>query len=308
MKIIDDNSLRLSQNIVATIGFFDGVHIGHQHLIKQVIKAANDHKLPSAVITFRNHPRTVVHPDYTPELLTTFDERIQLLSETGLDFCIVLDFTPQLAQLSAQKFIEQVLVEKLSVKALVVGYDHRFGNNRSENFEDYTRFGNNVGLKTIKATVFKFDEINVSSSLIRNTLKAGDIKKATEFLNRPYALTGNVVKGSQLGRQIGFPTANLKLTDLEKIIPASGVYAIRALVENTFYNGMLNIGVRPTISDKNETTIEANLFEFNENLYEKLIYIEFFEKLRDERKMNGLDDLKAQLLLDKMEALKILNI
>jgi riboflavin kinase/FMN adenylyltransferase len=307
MKVISGANLQNEHKLVATVGFFVGVHMGHQHLIGQVVDLAKKENLHSAVITFRNHPRKVVHLDYVPELLTTFEERIQQLSLLGIDYCVVLDFDNALAQLTAQEFITQVLSTKLAVSTLVIGYDHRFGKNRSESFSDYVQYGQAVGINMVKSDVFCFQEINISSSIIRHSLTKGRVGEVAQYLQRPYSIVGHVVEGLQLGRQIGYPTANIKLDEIEKIIPASGVYAVVVRWSNQQFGGMLNIGVRPTVSDKNEISIEVNLFDFSGNLYNETLEVQFIEKLRDERKMNGLDDLKQQLALDKELSLSILN-
>lgn len=304
MKIITDKSQLEGNRLAATIGFFDGVHRGHLHLIDQVKGVAERKGLSSAVITFREHPRTVIHTDYTPQLLTTFDERISLLADSGIDYCIVLDFSFELAQLTARQFIKEVLSEKYAVQALVIGYDHRFGKNRSEGFEDYVCFGEEIGMSVIQADAYLQDAIHISSSTARRALLAGQIKDVSLFLDRHYTIDGRVVKGQRLGREIGFPTANIELLDPEKILPVPGVYAVKIVWRGREYKGMMNIGTRPTVSDSNRQTIEVHIFDFDADVYGDVLKVVFVDKLRDERKMKSLDDLKAQLCLDKEEALK----
>jgi len=304
MKIITDKSQLEGRKLAATIGFFDGVHRGHLHLINQVKMIAARQQLGSAVITFREHPRKVIHTDYLPQLLTTFEERVNLLANTGIDYCIVLDFTFELAQLTAQQFISKVLKDHFAVEALVIGYDHRFGKNRTEGFEDYVRFGKEVGMAVIHADAYLQDNIHISSSAARRALQAGQIKDVTMFLDRPYAIDGRVVKGQRLGRQIGFPTANLEMLNTEKILPVPGVYAVRVFWRGKEYKGMMNIGIRPTVSNTNLQTVEVHIFDFDVNVYGDVLKVVFIDKLRDERKMNGLEDLKMQLQSDKEEALR----
>ncbi len=304
MKIITDKAQLHGQKLAATIGFFDGVHLGHIHLVNQVKKVADRDGLCSAVITFRDHPRKIIHTEYIPELLTTFEERLELLSKTGIDYCIVLDFTADLAQLTARQFIEEVLAKQFSVRALVIGYDHRFGKNRSEGFEDYVAFGKHVGMEVIHADAYLHNEVHISSSAARRALSAGHIKEATTYLNRPYTIEGRVVEGQRIGREIGFPTANLEVLNTEKIIPVPGVYSVKVIWRGKEYNGMMNIGVRPTVSANNLISIEVHIFDFAVNIYGEVLKILFIDKLRDERKMNGIEELKAQLALDKEEALK----
>ncbi|WP_243347823.1 riboflavin biosynthesis protein RibF [Parabacteroides sp. FAFU027] len=304
MKIITDKSQLDGRDLAATIGFFDGVHRGHLHLINQVKAVAAQKGLSSAVITFREHPRKVIHTDYLPQLLTTFEERMSLLAESGIDYCIVMDFTFELAQFTAQQFIEVILSKTFSVKALVIGYDHRFGKNRTEGFEDYVRFGKEAGMEVIHADAFLHDKVHISSSAARRALQAGHIREVTMLLDRPYNIEGRVVKGHQLGREIGFPTANLEMLDAEKILPVPGVYAVKVLWRSKEYKGMMNIGVRPTVSNANKQTIEVHIFDFEVNVYGDVLKVFFIDKLRDERKMNGLEDLITQLQMDKEEAMK----
>lgn len=306
MQLLTGKEITNHLPLAATIGFFDGVHQGHQHLIQQVIADAKSRQLTSAVITFDEHPRKVVKPDYTPQLLTSFEERVELIRQTGIDLCIVLQFTPELAQLTAREFINQVLKNRLSVQSLIIGYDHKFGKDRSEDYDDYVRYSRELGLNTFKADVLQIDNRNVSSSYIRESITEGRIAEANQLLNRPYSLRGTVVMGQQLGRTIGFPTANIQPLNSEKAIPANGVYAVRATVNGISHAAMLNIGVRPTVSTDLVKSIEANLFDFAEDIYGQEIEVEFIARLRDERRMNGLDDLKKQLAADKLQALALL--
>lgn len=305
MKIIEGTEFSTGQNIAASIGFFDGVHMGHQHLIRQIINVAQQRHLHSAVITFRQHPRKVVQPGFLPQLLTSFEERMEHLAATGIDYCFLLDFTPEMAQLTAREFIGNIMYEQLSVTSLIVGYDHRFGKNRSEDFDDYVRYGNEVGMNASKADVYQMKGINISSSYIREKVLSGEVEEASLMLNRPYTLTGTVVKGKQLGRTIGFPTANVQSVDNEKIIPAKGVYAARVRVGEQMYDAILNIGVRPTIGDKNSLTIEVHLLNFTQDIYGEEVSVLFVRKLRDERKMSGLDELKRQIEQDKQAAIAL---
>ncbi len=306
MKVISGSDIN-QIHLAATIGFFDGVHTGHQHLINQVIAISKNKQLASGVVTFKEHPRKVIQPDYQPDLITSHEERIQLLSQTGIDYCIVLDFNFKIAQLTAKEFIKQILGQRFSVKSLIVGHDHKFGKDRSDDYTEYVQYGHEAGIEVIKADAFQIDKINVSSSMVRKLLSEGKIDRATKFLGRHYSIQGLVVEGLRIGRTIGYPTANIKATDPEKIVPSFGVYAVKALVGNIVYGGMLNIGIRPTISENNERSIEANLFDFSGDIYGQPITVYFIEKIRDERKMNGLEDLKRQLNLDRINALHILG-
>lgn len=284
---------------VVTIGFFDGVHKGHQFLIRQVRRYSEAYGLPSALITFSHAPRQVVQPGYTPELLTTPEEKIRLLAATGVDECLLLDFTKEMAQLSAQAFMAQILKDKFHVKVLVIGYDHRFGHNRLEGFEDYLAYGRALGIKVLHASQYIYKEKKVSSSVIRQVLGSGDIRQATELLGHRYSLTGTVVKGFQVGRTLNFPTANMLPDNPLKIIPEGGVYAVWVLLDGKRYKGMLNIGTRPTVHNGPNRTIETHILHFSDDIYGHTFTIEFVERLRSEKKFNSLRDLQEQLEKDK---------
>ncbi len=306
MRILTGNEITGGNNLSATIGFFDGLHLGHRHLIDQVKAEAKLKGEASAVITFRQHPRKTVLPGFVPQLLTTFEERLSMLAETGIDYCVVLDFTIGMSQMSAQSFIEHILAGKLHVRTLVIGYDHRFGKNRAEGFDQYKEYGRQFGIEVVQANVFQTNNTNVSSSAIRASLEAGDVEKSSAFLGRPYSLSGIVTEGAKLGRKIGYPTANIAPDDSEKIVPAAGVYAVYVLHQNKRYSGMLNIGVRPTVSDENKISIEVNIFDFDKDIYGDKIEVQFISKLRNEQKMNGLNELITQLNEDKKRAQKLL--
>ena len=233
MIVVRDFDRLKGKELVATIGFFDGVHLGHRFLIDEMKEIAKARNLPSAVITFPEHPRAVLHADYQPKLLNSFEEKLQQLETTGVDYCIVLDFTIELSRLSAKEFITSILAKSLHVKTLLIGYDHRFGHNRSEGFEDYVRYGKEIGIEVIRAKAYTSNieienvpNVPVSSSLIRKLLHQGEVDLAADCLKYEYFLDGIVVGGYQVGRKIGFPTANLSVDDPDKLIPADGVYAV----------------------------------------------------------------------------------
>lgn len=299
---------------VATIGFFDGVHCGHRYLISQVCDAAAMRGLASAVVTFSVHPRRVMHPDFAPELLTTCAEKNHLLSETGIDLCLMLDFTPQLAQLSARQFMEQ-LKTRYHVQALVIGHDHRFGHNRDEGFDDYLCYGRELGMEVLLSRAYYYnicaewgdEQGTVSSSCVRHLLKEGEVAHAATLLGYPYFLQGTVVKGYQVGRRIGYPTANLQVADSDKLVPADGVYVVRVRVQGDDYGGMLSIGHRPTFDNGPERSIEVHIFRFQGDIYDCPMRIEFVQRLRKELKFNSPDELIARLKQDEQQALAILS-
>ena len=292
---------------VATIGFFDGVHRGHRFLLNQVQQEATRRGLASAAVTFPVHPRKVMHPDYHPDLLTTCTEKVALLEAAGLDYCIMLDFTPALAALSARQFMA-LLQERYHVEVLLVGYDHRFGHNRSECFDDYRRYGHELGMEVLRAEACSYnDELVVSSSAIRRFLQSGRVEEAAACLGYRYSLAGEVVEGYRVGRTLGFPTANLHVADPDKLVPAEGVYAVRVFLEGQTYGGMLCIGNRPTLDNGIQRSIEVNIFRFNGNVYHRPMRIEFVAYMRPEQKFETLDGLVEQLRKDEVMAQVILS-
>ena len=298
MQIIDNIPDIPLEPCVATIGFFDGVHLGHRFLIEQVKELAKDKGLRSALITFAVHPRQVMKSDYRPELLTTPEEKIELLKAQGVDYCIMLDFTVELSQLSALSFMKDILQQRYNVSTLIIGYDHRFGHNRSEGFEDYVRYGQQIGMNVYRAQACMIDDLNISSSLVRTHLLEGKIDLSTRYLGYNYSIEGVVVGGYRVGRTIGFPTANLDLRESNKLIPSDGVYAVRVEVKGCLYAGMLNIGYRPTLDNGSKKSIEVHILRFDEDIYDEKIRLYFVSRIRSEMKFSGLDELIAQLKRD----------
>lgn len=290
---------------VATIGFFDGVHLGHRFLIEQVCEVATARGLASSVITFPIRPRKVMQPGFHPELLTTCDEKVALLADTGIDYCFMLDFTLELAQLSAKQFME-ILKKHYRIQALVIGYDHRFGHNRSEGFEDYVRYGHEQGIEVVLAQAYSNKDITISSSIIRRLLLEGNVSEAATCLGYHFFLDGTVVEGYHVGHKIGYPTANLHVTDPEKLVPADGVYAVYVFLGERKYKGMLSIGYRPTLNNGTDRSIEVHIFDFNEDIYNQPMRISFVRRTRSELKFNSIEELVEQLHKDAIEATAIL--
>ncbi len=285
----------------ATIGFFDGVHRGHQFMIDSLTTMAHAQGRQSLVITFDRHPRQVVHADYVPQLITTTDEKLQLLHATAADRIEVLHFDAQMAQLSAYEFMRQVLHEKYGVAMLLTGYDNRFGHNRAEGFADYVRYGEEMGMKVLQNTPIDIDGLRVSSSLIRRLIVEGNITEASNCMGHPYSITGSVAHGFQEGRRIGFPTANIVPESAEKLVPGNGVYATRVSVEGgEWMPAMLNIGTNPTFQ-RQQTTIEAHIIGFEGDIYGRKVRVEFGRKLRDEQRFESVEALQKQLEADKKE-------
>lgn len=308
MIVIDRNGQKeCPQALAATIGFFDGVHLGHRFLIDQLKKVADERGLPSAVITFRTHPRAVLHADYQPKLLNTWEEKLAQLATTGVDYCLVLDFTLELSRFSAAEFITKILAEAFRVKALLIGYDHRFGHDRAEGFDQYVVYGKALGMDVIQALPYDNGQTKVSSSEVRRLLAEGEVKQASVLLSYPYSLKGKIVKGHQVGRTIGFPTANLSVEDSRKILPGNGVYAVWAVLSGKRYKGMLSIGNRPTLDDGNSQSIEVYLLDFSGDLYGAEMEVSFVYQLRANRKFPSLADLKTQLETDRCETDRLLG-
>ena len=285
---------------IATIGFFDGVHLGHRFLLKQLALAAQERQLRSVAITFDQHPRRVLQHDYIPELLTTFDEKLQLLTKTGIDSVAILPFNATMAQLSAHDFMQQVLQKQLQVKTLLMGYDNHFGRKNNEHFNDYVRYGQDLGIEVLPTQPYIYKGIKISSSVIRSFLHEGEVALANECLGYPYTLTGKVGHGFQQGRTIGYPTANLIPASIEQLLPANGVYAVRVKCPDstTWHDGMMNIGYRPTF-DGTTKSIEVNIFNYANDLYDKPLSVAFYERIRAEKKFRNAPELAKQLTKDR---------
>lgn len=293
--------------IVAGIGFFDGVHLGHQSLINEIKSMATEEGTASAVVTFRRHPRSVLSSEYRPQLLNSFNEKISYLSSTGIDYVVALDFDLAMSKMTGYEFIKY-LRDKYNLSGLYIGYDHRFGHNRSEGYDDYFRYGEELGVNIYKAGVALAGTTPISSSAIRRFLKEGNISVVNQMLSYRYSLSGKVVSGYGVGRTIGFKTANIEVEDMEKLIPSNGVYAVYVkTIDGVVRKGMMNIGNRPTVHDNIERSIEVHIIDFEGELYESNIEV-FFEKfMRPERKMSGIEELKLQLKEDRESAKQILK-
>lgn len=299
MIILNGNETQHLSPTAVTIGFFDGVHLGHQALLRQLREAARPQGLKTAVVTFPVHPRRALGAGYVPRLLTTLEEKRDALGVAGVDYCIELPFTPKVAALSAAEFMRRYLKERYSARLLMLGYDHRFGHDRNAALEAYAEAGRALGIEVERGRPYLTPEgLHVSSTLIRGLLDQGDVEAAAHCLGRNYTLGGQVASGRQLGRRLGFPTANLVPDSPDKLIPLAGVYAIRAHLGEAIYDGMLNIGRRPTIDDDDHLSIEAHLFDFNGDLYYRHMELEFIYRMRDEHKFPSLESLREQLSRD----------
>lgn len=295
------------KHAIVTQGTFDGVHAAHRVIINRVKELAKQHGGETVVMTFDPHPRMVLFPDeHGLRLLHTLDEKIEALEQEGIDHLIVIPFTKEFSRLTSLQFIRDIIVNKIGTKVLVIGYDHRFGKNREGTFEHLKDFSSLYGFEVEEIPEQDVDEVAVSSTRIRLALEAGDIKTANKYLSKPYSISGMVVKGKQLGRTIGYPTANIVVLDPAKLIPADGVYAVEVFFNNTWYGGMLNAGYRPTVDGKTHS-IEVHLFDFSQDLYDRNVTIRYVDKLREEIRFNSLEELKNQLEKDKLHAIAVLQ-
>lgn len=305
MIVIRQNEDTIEQGIVATIGFFDGVHVGHRFLIKELQDWGKELNMSSAVITFPEHPRQVLHSDYRPKLLDTFQEKMERLETTGIDYCIALDFTYELSLYSAADFI-RLLAEEYHVKGLLIGYDHRFGHDRSDGFEQYVEYGGQVGMEVRKASPYDEGNIRVSSSEIRRLLQEGKVEMANALLTYPYQLRGRIVSGYKVGRTIGFPTANIEVDSPYKLLPKVGVYAVWVELLGKRYKGMLYIGKRPTLQNGDNLTIEVNILGFSGNAYNDEITVSFVYAVREDKTFESVEALREQLERDRQTVDKLL--
>lgn len=300
------NDLQPISNAVVTSGTFDGVHRGHQTILARLTEAARDIHGESVLITYWPHPRTVVSNDsQNLKLLTTLDEKIDLLDRAGVAHLVVIPFTRSFSQLTSEEYIQQILIEKIGTRKLVIGYDHRFGRDREGGFDYIRAHQAEYGFEVEEIPRQDIEAVGVSSSKIRTALSEGNIRTANRFLGRSYTLTGTIVKGQQLGRTIGFPTANMQVDDPLKLVPANGVYAVDVLYAGQTFGGMLNIGFRPTVAGTGQT-IETYIFDFSKDIYGEHMTLRFREFLRPEQKFDGLPALVAQLKQDEESARVIL--
>ena len=305
MKIYRDLNSFTAKNPVLTIGTFDGVHLGHRKIIARLLEIAGSKQGESVIFTFNPHPRKIVAPNETNlRLLTTLEEKIALFEQSGIDHLIIYPFTPEFSRLTYEEFVQIVLIEQIHTKFLVVGYDHKFGKNREGDFEFLKNCADRFNFQIEKLDVLLMNEANISSTKIREAIQHGDFETANSFLGYPFTLHGTVIEGMQLGRKIQFPTANIQASNPDKIIPGFGVYVVQAKIRNQTFQGMLNIGSRPTVNNNaDHRSIEVHLFNFEADIYGEQIELVFFSKLREEQKFPSIDALKEQLAKDKINAL-----
>ena len=283
---------------IVTLGTFDGVHKGHKSLLDKLINSSKELGCETAVLTFFPHPRMVLQPDADVKLLNTITEKAILLEASGVDNLIIHPFSREFSRLTAEDFVKDILVTRLNARKIIIGHDHRFGRNRTATTQDLIRMGEEFGFEVEQISPLDVDDVTISSTKIRNALLEGDIAMANSYLGYPYFITGTVTTGKQLGRTIGYPTANIAIPETYKLIPARGVYAVSAVINGATVYGMMNIGTRPTVDGTNQT-IEVNFFDFDADIYGVELKINMYHRLRSEQKFEGLDALKAQLATDK---------
>lgn len=303
-KSIDE--IGKDENTVLTIGTFDGIHEGHKVLFKKLKKYSSDNNLRNLVVTFYPHPRMVIS-DFNIKLVTTLDEKLELISQLGIENLLVLEFSKIFSEQSSEEFITKVVCNKIGVKHIIIGHDHRFGKDRSGNDNELIELGSKNNFTVECVDPIKSEEEIISSTKIRNAILDGNIEKANKFLGRNYCLHGTVVKGVSRGRILGFPTANIEVENKNKLIPKNGVYVVKALVEGEVVYGVMNVGLRPTFADTLSVVIEVHLFDFNKDVYGKIVKIDLLKRIRDEKRFNNKEELIYQIGKDKKEAIQFVG-
>lgn len=308
MRVIKDFSeIDRDDKTVLTIGTFDGVHRGHQKIIKKVVEISKTESLRNLIITFYPHPRKVINPNSNINLLTTQEEQAEILNQLGVDNHLKINFTRSFSEITSYQFIKEYIVEKIGVKKIVIGHDHHFGKSREGNIDFLKSVSSEFGFEVIEVPPFEIDSVLVSSSMIRSELKNGNILLANRMLGRNYFFTGKVVNGDGRGRTLGYPTANIKLNDDDKLLPMLGIYAVFIFIDGKRYNGLLSIGKRPTFYTNGNIIPEVFIYDFQADIYGKEVRVEILEKIRGEEKFNSSEELIKQMDSDKQNGLKIFN-
>ncbi|MCR4033190.1 MULTISPECIES: bifunctional riboflavin kinase/FAD synthetase [Flavobacterium] len=301
------NDFQSTKKTILTLGTFDGVHIGHKKILERITQNTENGKYESLVLTFFPHPRMVLQEKSEIRLLNTINEKIELLEATGIENLVVHPFNESFSRLTAEEFVHTILVDKFQIHKIIIGHDHRFGRNRTANIDDLIAFGKEYGFEVEQISAEEIQDVSVSSTKIRKALNEGNMALANKYLGYEYFLNGTVVKGKQLGRTIGFPTANIHIEEDYKLIPKIGVYVVKAVVNEETVYGMMNIGFNPTVNGDKQT-IEVHLFNFDQDIYDQNIKVSLLHYIREEQKFGSLDALKARLNQDQTESLAFLNL
>ncbi|MNK05548.1 Riboflavin biosynthesis protein RibF [compost metagenome] len=297
------NSDTLFNSPILTLGTYDGVHLGHQEIIRSLVERAKNENKESVLFTFEPHPRKVLDPEnYSVKLIDTVDEKLEKLEKLGLDTVILFPFTKEFSRLSAMEFVRDVLVNQIGVSEMHIGHDHHFGKNREGSFHELQELGKLYNFNVFQLSAISVGETTISSTKIRHAILEGEVKYAAELMGTPFVLQGKVVKGQQIGRTIGYPTANIDLENDEKICPKNGVYAAKVYVGSRLVFGVMNIGTRPTVANNGRVTIEVHLFDFDEEIYDEYIKVEVMQHIRDEKRFESIEDLKHQIQSDEITA------
>jgi riboflavin kinase/FMN adenylyltransferase len=307
-KLIELKNITHNPNTVVTVGTFDGVHLGHRKLMETVVEKANNKNCSSLVVTFDPHPREIINPGKGGiKMLTTLKERCEILEDLGVDILLVIPFDRDFSLLTSEEFVRDIIHKNIGVSEFVIGYDHHFGRDREGTIETIVKLGSELGFESYVVSKQEMGDVTISSTLIRNTLaQKGDVNEAAEYLGRKYLLNGIVMHGDERGRAIGYPTANLKPEHENKVIPKNGVYVVKVRVSGEWFGGMMNIGVRPTFGE-DERTLEVHIFDFKKEIYGETIQVRFVDRIRDEKKFKGVEELTKQLGKDKDQSLILLD-
>lgn len=307
MQLVKSSEYKFKEPTIVTIGTFDGVHLGHQKIIEHLMAASHATNYKATILTFFPHPRMVLQQDSDLKLINTIDERIELLEKSGIDNLFVYPFDKEFSRLSAESYVQKILIEKINAKSVVIGYDHRFGRNRTANIDQLREYGETYGFAVDEITAELVADVSVSSTKIRKALLGKDLQTANMYLGYDFFITGKVAHGRGIGKQLHYPTANIQITETYKLIPAVGVYLVYSYIDGKKIFGMLNIGYNPTIADNIPKTIEVNFFGIDKDLYHKKLKIHFLEYLRGEEKFNSLEALKTQLDADKQQCISLIE-
>jgi len=301
----DLSEIRKNKNTVLSLGTFDGIHLGHREIINQVVEKASSINGRSFLITFYPHPRKILSKDFDIKFLTTIDEKISILQSLGVQNLLIINFTKEFSQLRADEFFKKYVIDSIGISEIIIGYDHHFGKGRSGDIETLKQMGNDFDFKVTKINAFKIDGESVNSSKIRNALSSGDIRLANSYLGRFYSFSGKVVLGDKRGRELGFPTANIKLDDTDKMLPELGIYAVEFFIDKKRYLGLLSVGKRPTFYNSGVIVPEVYIYDFNQDIYGKDVTVNIIEMIRREEKFNSADELIVQMKKDKDSGIEI---